>query len=60
VPDYRVVGVEGEAHAQTFTVECAIAPLAIVTQGHGASRRAAEQSAAEAAWRAVTVQTTSR
>jgi ribonuclease-3 len=53
VPAYRIVAVAGEAHAQTFTAECAIAPLAIVTQGHGASRRIAEQAAAEAAWRAV-------
>ena len=54
VPAYRIVNVEGEAHAQTFTAECAIAPLAIATLGQGTSRRVAEQAAAEAAWRAVT------
>ena len=54
VPAYRIVTVEGEAHAQTFTAECAIVPLAIATLGQGTSRRVAEQAAAEAAWRAVT------
>jgi ribonuclease III len=53
VPAYRIVTAEGEAHAQTFTAECAIAALAIVTLGKGASRRAAEQAAAEAALRRV-------
>jgi ribonuclease-3 len=53
VPAYRIVAVEGEAHAQHFTAECAIAALAIATTGQGASRRAAEQAAAEAAWLAV-------
>ena len=54
VPAYRIVTVDGEAHAQTFTAECAIASLGIATLGQGASRRVAEQVAAEAAWRAVT------
>jgi len=53
VPVYRIVAVDGEAHAQTFTAECAVAPLSIVTQGRGSSRRTAEQEAAEAAWRAL-------
>ena len=53
VPTYRIVAVEGEAHAQTFTAECAIPPLAVATLGQGATRRVAEQAAAEAAWRAV-------
>ncbi len=46
VPDYAVVSVAGEAHAQTFTVECRIAALGIATRGDGSSRRAAEQAAA--------------
>jgi ribonuclease III len=46
VPDYGVVSVAGEAHAQTFTVECRIAALGIATRGEGSSRRAAEQAAA--------------
>ena len=58
VPAYRIVNVEGEAHAQTFTAECAIASLAIATLGQGTSRRVAEQAAAEAAWRAVTANST--
>ena len=54
VPAYRIVTVDGEAHAQTFTAECAIASLGIATLGQGTSRRVAEQVAAEAAWRTVT------
>jgi ribonuclease-3 len=50
VPDYRVVEVGGEQHAQTFTAECAIPALGIATQGSGSSRRAAEQAAADAAY----------
>jgi len=53
VPAYRIVAVEGEAHAQRFTAECAVAPLGVVTLGSGASRRVAEQVAAEAAYREV-------
>ena len=48
LPQYRVVGTEGVAHRQTFEVECAIAELALAQRGTGASRRAAEQSAAAA------------
>ena len=55
VPGYRVVEVAGEAHAQTFTVECSIPSFAVTAQGSGTSRRAAEQAAAEAAYRAVTL-----
>ncbi len=50
VPEYAVTAVGGEAHAQTFTIECRIPALAIVATGHGASRRAAEQAAAAAAY----------
>jgi ribonuclease-3 len=50
VPDYAVTAVTGEAHAQTFTVECRIPALAVVAAGEGASRRAAEQDAAAAAY----------
>lgn len=52
LPDYRVVDVAGEAHAQTFTAECAIPAFELALTGSGSSRRAAEQAAAEAAWRA--------
>ena len=50
VPDYRVVEVSGEAHAQQFTAECSIAALGVSTRGTGPSRRAAEQAAASAAY----------
>ncbi len=48
LPQYRVVGTAGVAHRQTFEVECTIAELALAQRGSGASRRAAEQSAAAA------------
>jgi ribonuclease-3 len=38
---------DGEAHEQTFTVECRVDDLGLAASGQGASRRAAEQSAAE-------------
>ena len=43
VPEYVVTGIVGEAHAQTFTIECRIPALAVATTGTGTSRRAAEQ-----------------
>ena len=43
---YRIVGTTGQAHAQTFEVECAIAALSLAESGRGRSRRAAEQEAA--------------
>ncbi|MDR5860325.1 ribonuclease III [Halomonas eurihalina] len=49
LPRYEVVSVEGEAHAQTFTVECHVEMLDEHTQGIGSSRRHAEQQAAEKA-----------
>ena len=49
VPEYVVTATSGEAHAQLFQVECRIPALALAVPGRGASRRAAEQAAAEAA-----------
>ena len=49
VPEYGVVGVTGEAHAQTIRVECRIPALDVSTLGEGPSRRVAEQKAAAAA-----------
>jgi ribonuclease III len=46
VPAYRIVATRGQAHAQTFVVECGVPSLALVEQGEGKSRRAAEQEAA--------------
>lgn len=49
LPRYEVVSIEGEAHAQTFTVECHVELLDKPTLGTGPSRRHAEQQAAELA-----------
>lgn len=46
LPRYEVTSVEGEAHAQTFTVECHVEVLEEHTLGVGSSRRHAEQQAA--------------
>jgi ribonuclease III len=46
LPRYAVTRVEGEDHAQRFTVSCEVATLALHTQGSGSSRRRAEQAAA--------------
>lgn len=46
VPAYRIVATRGQAHAQTFEVECAVATLGMTDRGEGKSRRAAEQDAA--------------
>ena len=48
LPLYRVVGTLGQAHKQTFDVECEIIELNITERGIGTSRRAGEQSAATA------------
>ena len=55
VPEYAVIEIRGEAHAQTFTIECRIPALSIVAAGSGANRRAAEQAAADAAYSAAVV-----
>jgi ribonuclease-3 len=46
VPGYRILATRGQAHAQTFEVECAVPALGLVQQGSGRSRRMAEQEAA--------------
>lgn len=46
VPAYRIVATRGQAHAQTFEVECAVATLGMAEGGEGRSRRTAEQEAA--------------
>lgn len=50
LPEYALLATEGEAHCQTFRVECRIPALSIRTQGEGGSRRAAEQHAASLAY----------
>lgn len=49
LPVYQVVKTEGKSHDQTFTVECRIPGLGLVTTGTGNSRKRAEQMAASAA-----------
>ena len=49
LPRYSVTEIKGEAHAQTFVVSCEIEQLGMETRGEGASRRIAEQDAAERA-----------
>jgi ribonuclease-3 len=53
LPQYSVIEIQGEAHAQTFVVSCEIAQLGLTTQGEGASRRIAEQIAAERAYQQI-------
>jgi ribonuclease-3 len=50
LPTYTIIAMQGEAHEQSFHVECAIPRLKITTRGSGTSRRNAEQQAAQAAW----------
>jgi ribonuclease-3 len=54
VPEYAIVGVQGEAHQQTFDVVCRIPALGICETGSGSSRRAAEQAAAARAYERAT------
>jgi ribonuclease III len=48
LPSYTVERVDGEAHAQMFTVRCTVMIANTSAVGQGASRRAAEQMAAAA------------
>jgi ribonuclease-3 len=48
LPLYRVVATLGEAHKQTFDVECTVTETGRSERGIGASRRAGEQAAAAA------------
>lgn len=49
LPDYEVIDIQGDAHAQEFTVACRITLLAEPTTACASSRRAAEKLAAAAA-----------
>ena len=46
MPAYRILATRGQAHAQTFEVECAVPALSLAESGEGRSRRVAEQEAA--------------
>ena len=45
-PTSRISATRGQAHAQTFEVECLVPALNLVESGEGRSRRVAEQEAA--------------
>ena len=47
LPSYELAKIEGDAHNQTFYVECTAEMLKERISGHGSSRRKAEQSAAK-------------
>ncbi len=47
LPVYTVESVSGEPHRQSFSVVCEVVETAARVEGHGQSRRQAEQSAAE-------------
>jgi ribonuclease-3 len=47
LPEYEVMGVSGSQHAQSFHVRCTLADASGMADGHGTSRRRAEQQAAQ-------------
>lgn len=49
LPSYRIEATKGKAHAQVFVVVCELATQGWSVSGEGASRRAAEQVAAQLA-----------
>ncbi|HEX6265731.1 MAG TPA: ribonuclease III [Burkholderiales bacterium] len=53
LPVYALLAESGEEHAKTFLVSCTLQQPPLVSEGEGASRRAAEQVAAEAALQAL-------
>jgi ribonuclease-3 len=55
LPDYKVLTIDGEAHEQVFTVQLSFRTLNKDITATGASRRIAEQNAAEAALIAIGV-----
>ncbi|MDO8810886.1 MAG: ribonuclease III [Gallionella sp.] len=54
LPSYSIVNTQGQAHEQSFEVECAIPSLKISARGAGSSRRNAEQQAAQVAYQQIT------
>lgn len=53
LPKYSLISATGDAHRQTFTTECRIDSLKIITQGVSTSRRKAEQQSAAKAYKQV-------
>jgi ribonuclease-3 len=46
LPEYELLGIEGDDHTQQFQVACRLTKPQLVVEGNGASRRKAEQCAA--------------
>lgn len=55
LPQYELLAIRGEAHAQEFEVECVIPELKVRCVGVGNSRRIAEQQAASQVLAAITL-----
>lgn len=53
LPKYQLLQVDGEDHAQEFTVSCELKESGLNLKGSGSSRRKAEQAAAQAALEAL-------
>ncbi len=53
IPEYIVIDIDGEPHAQNFKVQCKISKLNICLTGKGPSRKIAEQNAASLALEAL-------
>lgn len=53
LPEYHLIDTRGEAHDQSFIVDCVLAKPSLTTRGVGKSRRAAEQEAARQACEAL-------
>ncbi len=49
LPEYELLGVQGEDHNQQFQVACRLVKPTLVVEGSGSSRRKAEQAAASSA-----------
>lgn len=56
LPSYELIETSGQAHAQTFRVACRVDVLNLLTEGTGPSRKAAEQDAAQAAYKKLSKQ----
>lgn len=49
LPEYVLLATHGEAHTQSFEVECRVPRMKLACRGEGSSRRMAEQASARAA-----------
>lgn len=47
LPQYKVISINGQEHAQIFQIDCHIKELQLTVTAEGGSRRAAEQKSAE-------------